>query len=145
MTAHELPTKPLSDERSLFMRQAAGQALEILKRFSGDQVVFGPTALQLLDEWIERLERRGPLSPASQVLVIAFLGHTFLQKHGGYWATLTQSGKHDLGVVCPVAGPGNQTRFINIVEQVNQRLAQGILSPLSLFYLTTSVDLQGRI
>jgi len=74
----------LSLERSLYMRQAAAQALETLQRFAGDRVRFDPTALQLLDEWIERMERRGSLSSAARVLVIAFLGHTFLQAHGGY-------------------------------------------------------------
>jgi hypothetical protein len=48
-----------------------------------------------------------------------------------------------LGVVCPVAGEGDEARFVDIVEQVNRRLSQGITSSLTFFYLTTSVDLQG--
>jgi hypothetical protein len=145
VTVPEIDIQPLSSERSLYMREAAGQALDVLQRFSADLVEFGPTALQLLDEWIDRMERRGPLSNTSRALVVAFLGHTFLQEHGGYWATETRGRKQRLGVICPVAGSGNQTQFIDIVEQVNRRLANGISDSLAFFYLVTSVELRGRL
>jgi hypothetical protein len=143
MTAPANVTRSLSPERSLYLRQAAAQALEMLQRFSSADVGFGPTALQLLDEWIERTERKGPLSPSARVLVIAFLGHTFIHAHGGYWVAEFQAERRNLGVVCPIAGQEDQLRFINIVEKVNRRLARGIRDSLAFFYLTASVDLHG--
>jgi hypothetical protein len=144
MTAPERVTRPLSPERSLFLRQAAAQALEMLRRFSSDDVGFGPTALQVLDEWIDRIARRGPLSPTARILVIAFTGHTFIHAYGGYWVTEIQGEKQNLGVVCPIAGQEDRLRFINIVERVNRRLAFGVRDSLAFFFLTTSVDLRGR-
>ena len=144
MSPQELVTQPLSPERSLYLRQAAGEALVLLERFSGTDVKYGPTALQLLDEWIERLTRRNALSPKVRGLVLAFLGHTFLHSHGGHWAITNLGGHQVLGVVCPVVGSGDQTKFINIAEQVQRRFANGIRDSLALFYLQTSVELKGR-
>lgn len=144
MSALQVVTRPLSPERSLHLRQAAAQALEVLQRFADEDIGFGPTALQLLDEWIDRMARVGPLSTASRILVIAFLGHTFLQAHGGYWVIKVEGNSQRLGVVCPVSGPGNRLRFIDVVGHVNRRLAHGIRDSLAFFYLTTRVDLQGR-
>jgi hypothetical protein len=134
-------TQPLSPERSIYLRQSAFQALQVLEQFSGSAVEYGATALQLLDEWIDRIERRGPLSETERMLAIACLGQTFIHRHGGYWATRAQAQRQSLGVVCPVPGGGEEVRFINVVEQVNLRLSQGISSSLTFFYLTTSVDL----
>jgi hypothetical protein len=144
MPASEVAPRPLSPERSLYMQRAAAQALEALRRFSGERVEYGATSLQLLDEWIERLVRKGPLSAAARALVIAFLGHVFVHMHGGCWATLMKDQRQQLGVICPVAGVGDRMRFINIVDQVNERLDQGIRASLAFFYLTTSVDLRGH-
>jgi hypothetical protein len=144
MSPQELVTQPLSPERSLYMREAASEALDLLRRFSGDEIKYGPTALQLLDEWIERLARRNALSPKARGLVLSFVGHTFLHAHGGHWATTNLGGHQVLGVVCPVVGSGDQTKFINIAQQVQRRFANGIRDSLALFYLQTSVELKGR-
>lgn len=144
MATSKIETQPMPPERSLYMRNAAAQAAGVLERFSGNHVDFDPTALQLLDEWIERLTRKGPVPPAAQALAIAFLGHTFLHIHGGYWATRSRGHRQSLGVICPVEGPGDGTRFIDIAEQVDRRLSYGILESLTFFYLTTSVELRGR-
>ncbi len=144
MTALDVTTKPLPPERRLYLQRTATQALQVLERFSSGTVEYGPVALQLLDEWIDRLGRRASLPTATWALVIAFLGQTFLHRHGGYWATQVQRQKQHLGVICPVAGTGDAMRFIDIAGQVNRRLAHGISDSLAFFYLSTSVDLKGR-
>lgn len=143
MTTPDVTTQPLPPERSIYMQRAAAQAAKALERFSSGPIEYGPTELQLLDEWIDRMGRSGPLPSAARVLVVAFLGQTFLHRHGGYWVVQTRGRRQNLGVVCPVAGPGDTTRFIGIADQVNRRLAHGISDSLAFFYLTTSVDLQG--
>jgi hypothetical protein len=144
MSSVDVAPQPLPPERSLYMQRAASHAVETLKRLSTGTVEYGPISLQLLDEWIDRVARRGPLPGTARVLVIAFLGQTFLHKHGGYWAVQRRGQTQSLGVVCPVAGSEKAMRFIDIVDQVNRRLAHGIRESLTFFYLTTSVDLQGR-
>jgi hypothetical protein len=144
MTALDVTTKPLPPERSLYLQRTATQALQVLERFSSGTVEYSPVALQLLDEWIDRLGRRGSLPIAGWALVVAFLGQTFLHRHGGYWAIQMRGQKRELGVVCPVAGTGDAMRFIDIAGQANRRLAHGISDSLAFFYLSTSVDLQGH-
>ena len=145
MTVSKPKIRPLPEEKKQYLEESAEQTLRVLERFSGDPVEFGPTALQLLDEWIERMKRRGPLSTASQARIVAFLGQTFLQAHGGAWAVEIPGGRQKLGVVCPVRGQEERTRFVDISEQVNQRLAQGIQASLALTYMAASVDLEGQL
>jgi hypothetical protein len=144
MSFSEGTCQPLSPEQTRFLEETAVQALGVLEEFTDDHIAYGPTALQLLDEWIVRLERKGPVSTASRAQIIAFIGKTFLHAHGGYWATHMQGGRQHLGVLCPVVGPGEQVRFIDIIAQVNRRLHEGIGASLALAYLTASVDLKGR-
>lgn len=136
--------EPLAPERSFYLRQAAAQARQVLAQFSGGAVDYHPTALQLLDEWLERKARQGPVSAGARALAIAFLGHTFLTRHGGYWAVQRCGSKQALGVVCPVVGRGDQTRFVDIAGPVDRRIAEGITASLAFFYLSASVDLQGH-
>jgi hypothetical protein len=125
------------------MQRTAAEALQALQRFSGETVEYSPTALQLLDEWIDRMQQTGSFSKSAQVMAIAFVGQTFLHRHGGYWASQIRDGKSVLGVVCPVAGSGDQMRFINVVDQVKNRISRGITESLAFFYLNVSVDLRG--
>lgn len=134
--------RPLTSERSLYMQRAAERARQALERFADGSVSYNSTALQLLDEWIERETRRGPLPRAAQVLVMAFVGQMFLNRHGGYWAIREEGGQQRLGVVCPVAGQVDQERFIDVAGQVALRLKDGIRASLAFFYLAESVDLQ---
>ena len=134
----------LTPERDSFMERTAAQAFETLERFCGNLVDYSPTTLQLLDEWIDRMGRKGPLPGPARAMVIAFLGQTFIHRHGGYWATQRQGTQQSLGVVCPVEGTSGRERFIDVVAQVNRRLTHGILDSLAFFYLSASVDLHGR-
>lgn len=144
MSTLDVTAQPLPPERSLYMQRAAAQAVQVLERFSGGYIEYVPTSLQLLDEWIDRMGRGEVLPSAARVLVIAFLGQMFLHRHGGYWATQTRDQRQNLGVVCPIAGPGNEMRFIDIADQISRRLALGISESLTFFYLTTSMDLKSH-
>jgi len=144
MALSDETSQPLSLEQTRFLEETAVQALQVLEQFTDDHIEYGPTSLQLLDEWIVRLERTGPIPASSRAQIIAFTAKTFLHAHGGYWATQVKGNRQHLGVLCPVVGPSEQVRFIDVTDQVNQRLSQGIVASLALAYLTASVDLKGR-
>jgi hypothetical protein len=144
MTSAETTIRPLPAEKNIYMQRTAAQAILFLQRFSDAQVGYDPVSLQVLDEWIDRLASRGPLPTTARAMIIAHLGQTFIQVHGGAWATRIRGDMQSLGVVCPVVGPGRRARFIDISAQVNERLTDGIRASLAFFYLTASVDLQGR-
>jgi len=141
MSASPVTPQPLSPERSRYMAQAAVQCYKMLERFSGGPVASGQEGIQLLDEWIDRMTRKAPLSAQARVQVIAFLGQTFLGRHGGYWAMQIRDKKPTLGVVCPVVIPGGDQRFIDISDQVQRRLNHGMAESLAFFYLTTGMEL----
>ena len=144
MALSEDTGQALSEEQTRFLEETAFQALRVLEQFTDDHIEYGPTSLQLLDEWIVRLERTGSIPTASRAQIIAFTGKTFLHAHGGHWATKIAGNRQHLGVLCPVVGPSEQVRFIDVTDQVNRRLSQGIAASLALAYLTASVDLKGR-
>ncbi len=144
MSTSKVSIQPLPKERAAYMQKAALQLYKALVEFSDGPIQVGPVALQTLDEWIERQTRQLPLSQAKRVQAVAFLGQVFLGRHRGYWATKISGRQQTLGVVCPVMGPKKRGRFIDVSGQVNRRLERGITESLAFFYLTTSVDLQGR-
>jgi hypothetical protein len=135
----------LSSERSLQMRMAAARTLQELERFSGSMLEYGPIALQLLDEWIDRLQRRGPISSAARMQIIALLGQTLLQTHSGDWVIRIQGEERRIGVICLMAGQSEPSRFVDVVRQVNRRLSSGIGESLAFFYLITSIELRGNL
>jgi len=149
MSASPVTPQPLPPERSRYMGQAAVQCYRILERFSGGPVASGQEGIQLLDEWIDRMTRKAPLSAQARVQVIAFLGQAFLGRHGGYWAMQIRDKKPTLGIVCPVViltrraarGPDEDRRFIDISDQVQRRLTHGMAESLAFFYLTTGMEL----
>lgn len=144
MSTPKVSIHPLPRERAAYMQKAAFELYQVLVEFSDGPVEVGPVALQTLDEWIERQTRQFPLSHTNRIKVIAFLGQVFLGRHRGYWAVRVSGGQQTLGVVCPLVGDEKKGRFIDIAGQINRRLERGIVESLTFFYLTTSVDLQGR-
>jgi len=144
MSTPKVSIHPLPKDRAAYMQKAAYKFYQILVEFSDGPVEVGPVALQLLDEWLDRQTRQFPLSNANRALAIAFLGQIFLARHGGYWAIRISDRRQNLGVVCPVAEPQKPGRFVDVSDQIGRRLEHGIAESLTFFYLTTSVDLQGR-
>jgi hypothetical protein len=131
-----IPEEHLSPERARQLVELAERARDELARFSGQEVHYDATALQLLDEWIERVPR--PSKPL-QVLWIAFLGEGFRRRHGGEWVICRDDGGR-LAVLCP-AGSGMPHR-VEVTTQVARRIANGIADSLALFYARESILLR---
>jgi hypothetical protein len=119
----------------------AEQAKASLSRFSGYQVSYDSTALQLLDEWIDRHMRQFPNpSQKMRLLWASFLGEIFRRRHDGEWfLQQTQSGMRALIILCPVRGEAHP---VAVSRQINRRIAQGMTESLVLFYMQKSIELK---
>ncbi|HHE71473.1 MAG TPA: hypothetical protein ENL34_04245 [Chloroflexi bacterium] len=131
----------LSPNRTGKMGELAAQARSTLSQYAGMEVSFDATGLQFLDEWIERHLRRFPSpSPAVRALWGAFLGETFRRRYGGQWAVESIGGRPRLGVLCPKGSDG--LIFVDIMDQVNRRVKQGMRQSLAFYYTLKSVELK---
>ncbi len=131
----------LPPKRTEKMGELAAQARSTLSQYAGMEVSFDATGLQLLDEWIERHLRRFPApSPAVRALWGAFLGETFRRRYGGQWAVESMGGRPKLGVVCPKGSDG--LVFVDVMEQVNRRVKQGMTQSLAFYYTLKGVELK---
>lgn len=134
----------LPPERTEKMVELAAQARSTLSQYAGVEVSFDATGLQLLDEWIDRHLRRFPCpSPAVRALWGAFLGETFRRRYEGQWAVESTGGRPRLGVVCPKGSEG--LIFVDIMEQINQRIKQGMAESLAFYYTLKSVELKSTL
>jgi len=126
----------LSPERARQMAELAERARATLAGFSEQRIGYDATALQLLDEWVERVS-----SPPHtlRVLWIAFLGEVFRRRHGGEWV-LGSGDSGRLAVLCPTESGG--VRWIAVATQVDRRIANGLPDSLALFYLRESILLK---
>jgi hypothetical protein len=120
----------LNPEQARQMVELAERARAALARFSGQSVGYSATALQLLDEWIERTP-----SPSRElrVLWVAFVGEIFRRRHGGEWIINREEGGR-LAVLCPTETGG--VRRVEVAMQVNQRIVGGMADSLALFYVS---------
>jgi len=132
----------LSPEQARSLVEMAERARDELSRFAGYAVAYDATALQLLDEWVERVVQRTPQpQPALTVLWTAFLGEVFRRRYGGEWVVHEENGRA-LAVLCP-AGRGG-LHLVQVAEQVRRRIANGFADSLALFYAQESVLLRRR-
>ena len=121
--------KFLDPQRARNLVELAEQALAELAEFAGTTVRYDATALQLLDEWIER----EPSPPhALQVLWTAFLGEMFRRHYGGEWI-VHGTDEEEIAVLCPTETAG--VRRVDVAAQVARRIANGVSDSLALFYL----------
>ena len=131
----------LSPEQIRSLVEMAEQAQAALGRFVGYEVAYDSTALQLLDEWIDRHLRQLP-NPSQRVrlLWISFLGEAFRRRHEGEWAVWGRDKRGSLVVLCPMEGGGVYTADVS--GQVNRRIAQGMSASLVYFYTVTVIELR---
>jgi len=123
------------------MVEMAEQARDALGDYVGYDVAYDSTALQLLDEWIERHLRQFPQPSAKmRLLWVSFLGEVFRRRHWGEWAILGREAGGGLAVLCPREGGGRHT--VDISSQVNRRITQGMSASLAYFYVVTSIELR---
>lgn len=130
------PVEFLNPEQARQLVEMAERARVDLSQFAESPVGFDATALQLLDEWIDRVPSP---SQTMRVLWTAFLGEMFRRRHGGEWITYRGDGKR-LAVLCPTEAGG--VRHVEVAEQVGYRIANGMADSLSLFYLNESTLLR---
>ncbi len=122
----------LSAEQARQLVEVAERARDEIARFAEQNVEYNAPALQLLDEWIDRTPNPGA---SLRVLWTAFLGEMFRRRHGGEWITYEDDGKK-LAVLCPT-DTGGVTR-VEVAAQVTQRINNGMVDSLALFYLMES-------
>lgn len=119
----------------------AEQAREALGRFAGYPVAYDQTALQLLDEWIDRHMRQFPRpTQTMRLLWISFLGEVFRRHHGGEWVFRGQGKEGGVAVLCPTSdGAGH---VANVSGYVGRRLDEGIAASLVYAFAMTSIELK---
>lgn len=137
-TAKFLPPK-----QARYLAEMAERARAGLSRFVGYEAAYDSTALQLLDEWIDRHLRQFPNpSQGMRLLWTSFLGEMFRRRHGGEWVIQESEQGERLAVLCPAEGGGLHT--VDISNQIGRRITRGISASLAYFYTITSIELRAK-
>jgi hypothetical protein len=135
-------TRFLSPEQIRYLAEMAEQARAALARFSRQDVGYDATALQLLDEWIDRHMRQFPdPSQRMRLLWVSFLGEMFRRRHGGEWV-VEEGGANrgELALLCPAED--GSVRKIDVSGQVGRRIAEGMSASLAYSYAIASIELR---
>lgn len=124
------------------MQELAKRARMSLKRFANNDIAYDAVGLQLLDEWIDRHVRQFP-RPNQRIQMIwgAFLGEVFRERFNGAWALDKSQRKPRLGVLCPREPEG--LLFIPVMEQVQNRIQEGMQASLAFYYTMKGIELKG--
>jgi len=135
--------KFLIPERARYLTETAEQARAGLSRFVGYEVDYDVTALQLLDEWIDRHLRQFPNpSPGMRLLWVGFLGEMFRRRHRGEWIIQEREKGKGLAVLCPTESGGLYT--VDVSGQIDRRIDHGISASLVYFYTITCIELKAE-
>ena len=139
MTKQSIRFIPPQQSRQL--TEFAERARLSLERFARAEVDFDAIGLQMLDEWIDRHLKQFP-NPSAQIKMIwgAFLGETFRRRYNGQWAASQTDTKAYLGVLCPKSDMG--LIYIDIVNQIDRRLKNGMSESLAYYYTIKGVDIK---
>jgi hypothetical protein len=122
-------SKILSSEQAQELARIAEQGRKGLSNFVGQTVAYDATAMQYLDEWIDRHLKQFPEpSQKMRLLWTSFLGEMFRRHHEGRW--VMRDGK--LAIACPTSGDG--AYFVEVAEQIDRRIDEGMAESLSYFY-----------
>ncbi len=120
--------KVLSSKQSEELGQIAEQGRKGLSSFVGQTVAYDATAMQYLDEWIDRhLKQFSEPSQKMRLLWTSFLGEMFRRHHDGRW--VMQGGK--LAIACPTS---DGAHIVEVGDQVDRRIEEGMAESLSYFY-----------
>ncbi|OQY24666.1 MAG: hypothetical protein DRI77_02580 [Chloroflexi bacterium] len=121
--------------------EMAEQTREALSSYVGYAAAYNSTALQLLDEWIERHLRQFPQpSQKMRLLWASFVGEVFRRHNGGEWIIQERGAGGGLAMLCPTEGGGQYA--VDVMGQVNRRITQGMAASLAFFYAITSIELK---
>jgi len=133
--------KFLLPEQARYLAEMAERARAGLSRFVGYEVDYDATALQLLDEWIDRHLRQFPNpSQGMRLLWISFLGEMFRRRHKGEWIVQERGKGGGLAVLCPMESGGLYT--VDVSSQIGRRIAHGMSASLAYFYTITCIELK---
>ncbi len=126
------------------MEALAARAHKSLARFANVEVEYDAIGLQLLDEWIDRHVRQFP-SPNKRIMTIwgAFLGEVFRRRFNGDWAIEKHRQKTRLGILCPKDN-SEGLLFVPVMEQVHERIKEGMQASLSFYYTTRGIEIKSR-
>lgn len=121
--------------------EMAEQTRKALGNYVGYEVAYDSTALQLLDEWIDRhLRQFSQPSPKMRLLWITFLGEIFRRSHWGEWIAQGRDEAGGLAILCPKEDGGRY--IVDVSGQVSRRIIQGMPASLTYFYAVTSIELK---
>jgi hypothetical protein len=132
----------LTSQQAVDLERIAEQVRTALSHLAEETVGYDVTALQLLDEWIERYLRRRP-TPTYRVRLAwaSFLGQILCARHQGRWIIKKEIDRSDtLAVSCPTAD--GTFRTIDVVEAVDRRINEGIAASLTMLYTTVGIVLR---
>jgi len=133
--------KFLTPEQVRHLAEMAEQARAGLSRLAGYEVAYDPTALQLLDEWIDRHLRQFPNpSQGMRLLWVSFLGEMFRHRHRSEWIIQEHDKGRGLAVLCPMES--GSLRAVDVSSQVGRRIAHGMSASLAYFYTVISIELK---
>ncbi len=140
-SVHFLPKEQVQQMETL-----AERARLSLARFARIDVAYDAIGLQLLDEWIDRHIRQFP-TPDKRIMTIwgAFLGEVFRGRFNGDWAVeKARLGRQTrLGILCPQDNGGGLI-FVPVMEQVHQRVKNGMQDSLALYYANKGIEIKSR-
>ena len=135
--------KTLAPEQIRHLVEMAEQTRAAMSRFAGYEVSYDATALQLLDEWIDRhVQQFSEPSQRMRLLWTSFLGEMFRRHHGGEWAFLGRRKQGELIVLCPKEFSG--VHEVDVSGQVERRIAEGISASLTYSYSMTCIKLKAE-
>jgi hypothetical protein len=132
----------LTSEQVGDLERIAEQVRVALSHLAEEAVGYDVTALQLLDEWIERYVRQQP-EPTYRVRLAwaSFLGQILCTRHQGRWVIQKEINRSDtLAVTCPAAD--GTFRTVDVVEEVDRRIGEGIAASLTVLYTTVGILLR---
>ncbi|HOU12559.1 MAG TPA: hypothetical protein PKZ84_05545 [Anaerolineae bacterium] len=139
MTQNPLQLIPTQQSRQLV--ELAERARLGLSRFADTDVEYNAVGLQLLDEWIDRHLKQFP-RPSKEIVMAwgTFLGETFRRRFGGEWGLNNAGNKPRLGIVA--AKGETDLLFIDIMDQMQRRIKDGMNESLAFYYTIKGVELR---
>jgi hypothetical protein len=139
MTQSPLQFIPPPQSRQLI--ELAERARLGLSRFADTDVEYDAIGLQLLDEWIDRHLKQFP-RPSKEIVMAwgTFLGETFRRRFGGEWGLNNAGNRPRLGIVAAKGETGQL--FIDIMDQMQRRIKDGMNESLAFYYTIKGVELR---
>ncbi len=131
----------ITPQQARQLSELAERARIGLSRFADVNVEYNAVGLQMLDEWIDRYLKQYP-RPSKEIVAAwgTFLGETFRRRFGGEWGLATTAGRPRLGIIATKGG--SELMFIDIMDQVQRRIKDGMNESLALYYTIKGIEVK---